>query len=61
MPYLGKEETTITIVMDEFSVEIFEDGRALSSTIYPPVDADGIELIVKAQTCQYERSDIVKK
>lgn len=61
MPYLGKEETTITIVMDEFSVEIFEDGRALSSTIYPPVDADGIELTVKAQTCQYERSDIVKK
>ena len=61
MPCLGKEETTITIVMDEFSVEIFEDGRALSSTIYPPVDADGIELTVKAQTCQYERSDIVKK
>ena len=61
MPYSGKREVTLTIVMDEFSVEIFEDGRALSSTIYPPVDADGIELTVKAQTCQYERSDIVKK
>lgn len=61
MPYSGKEETTITIVMDEFSVEIFEDGRALSSTIYPPCDANAIELTVKAQTCRYERSDIVKK
>ena len=61
MPYSGKREVTLTIIMDEFSVEIFEDGRALSSTIYPPCNADGIELTVKAQTCQYERSDIVKK
>ncbi|MBO4997748.1 MAG: glycoside hydrolase family 32 protein, partial [Lachnospira sp.] len=58
MPYSGKKEITVTIVMDEFSVEIFEDGRALTSTIYPPDDADGLELTVKAESWQYERADI---
>ena len=61
MPCSNKQEITLTIVMDEFSVEIFEDGRALSSTIYPPVDADGLELAVKAQNCSYERADIIEK
>ena len=60
MPYSNNEEVTITIVMDEFSVEIFEDGRALSSTIYPPDDANGLELTVKAESCQYERAEIIK-
>ena len=61
MPYSGKKEITLTIVMDEFSVEIFEDGRALTSTIYPPEDADNIELLVKAESWHYERADIVLK
>ena len=61
MPCSNKEDVTITIVMDEFSVEIFEGGRALSSTIYPPFDAKLIELSVKADSCQYERANIVKK
>ena len=60
MPFSGKKETTLTIVMDDFSVEIFEDGRSLTSTIYPPDDADGLELTVKAESWQYEKSDIVK-
>ena len=58
MPYSGKDEVTVTVVMDEFSVEIFEDGRALSSTIYPPCGADILELSVKAEGCLYERADI---
>ena len=58
MPYSAKAETILTLVMDEFSVEIFEDGRALSSTIYPPSDADTIELSVKADSCEYRRADI---
>lgn len=58
MPYSGNKEVTLTIVMDEFSVEIFEDGRALSSTIYPPEGADLFELTVKAKNCRYERADI---
>ncbi len=59
MPCSGKKEITLTIVMDEFSVEIFEDGRVLSSTIYPPADADGLEIDVKAESCQYERATIL--
>ena len=59
MPCSQSGEITLTIVMDEFSVEIFEDGRALSSTIYPPENADGLELTVKAASCLYERSEIV--
>ena len=60
MPFSGKKEVTLTIVMDDFSVEIFEDGRALSSTIYPLDDADSLELIVKAKECQYERADVAQ-
>ena len=60
MPFSGKDEVTVTIVIDEFSVEIFEDGRALSSTIYPPECADGLELTVKADACEYIRADIQK-
>ena len=60
MPYSDKREVTLTIVMDEFSVEIFEDGRALSSTIYPPFDGKGFELTVKSENCEYERAEIIK-
>ena len=52
---------TLTLVMDDFSVEIFEDGRSLTSTVYPPEGADGFELTVKAEKCLYERADIVMK
>jgi len=61
MPCSKNREITLTIVMDEFSVEIFEDGRSLSSTIYPPENADGLQLVVKAEECQYERAEIVLK
>lgn len=60
MPCSDKNDITLTIVMDKFSVEIFEGGRALSSTIYPPDDADVFELAVKAAECEYERADIIK-
>ena len=60
MPYSGNKETTLTIVMDEFSVEIFEGGRVLSSTIYPPLGADGLELTVKAKDCHYTKAEIAK-
>lgn len=59
MPFSGNKEITLTIVMDDFSVEVFEDGRAMSSTIYPPDGADGIELEVKARGCLYERADVL--
>ena len=59
MPFSGNKDVTLTIVMDDFSVEIFEDGRVLSSTVYPPEGADGIELTVKAESWHYERADIL--
>lgn len=58
MPCSNNGEITLTIVMDDFSVEIFEDGRVMSSTLYPPVGADGFELTVKASSCSYERADV---
>ena len=61
MPFSGKGETTLTIVMDDYSVEIFEDGRSLTSTIYPPEDADVLELTVNAEHWQYERADVALK
>ncbi len=60
MPYSRGEEITLTIVMDEFSVEIFEDGRALSSTIYPPENASSLTLSVKSDSCHYTTYPIVK-
>lgn len=60
MPYSKAEDITLTIVMDEFSVEIFEDGRALSSTIYPPENATHLTLTAKAEHCLYTRYPIVE-
>lgn len=59
MPYSSKPDTELTVVIDKFSVEIFEDGRALTSTVYPPRDADGLELFVDAAACEYIRYDVV--
>ena len=56
MPFGGGEE--LTVVLDEFSVEIFENGKALSSTVYPAVDASGICLTVDADECVYIREKI---
>ena len=58
MPFSGNKEITLTVVMDDFSIEIFEDGRALTSTVYPPDNADGIELTLRAKDWQYERADV---
>lgn len=59
MPFDGKCRTQITIVFDEFSVEIFVNGKSMTSTVYPPQDADGLELKIDADNCEYVRYDIV--
>ncbi len=59
MPFSGNSNVTLTVVMDDYSVEIFENGRVMSSTIYPSEGADGLELNVKAESCHYERADVV--
>lgn len=58
MPFTDSVETEITVVLDEFSVEIFVNGKVLSSTIYPDYDADGLELEVTADNCTAQRFDI---
>ena len=59
MPLSDSDEICLTVVLDTFSVEIFEGGKALSSTIYPDLDADGIQLTVDATECTYIR-EIIK-
>lgn len=59
MPSDGCAETELTVVLDEFSVEIFVNGKALSSTVYPDTDADGLELKVKADKCTVSRFEVV--
>lgn len=59
MPSDGCAETEITVVLDEFSVEIFVNGKALSSTVYPDTDADGLELKVKSDKCTVSRFEVV--
>ena len=58
MPYSNNNEVTLTIVMDKYSVEIFENGNALTSTIYPPEDAINLTLTVKAKSCAYIKEEI---
>lgn len=58
MPCSMKDEITLTIVMDDFSVEIFEDGNAMSSTIYPPENAVRLTLMVEADACTYEKATV---
>lgn len=58
MPYSGKPDTELTFVIDKFSVEIFEDGKTLTSTVYPPLDADGLELEIDCDSCTYTHYEI---
>ena len=61
MPYEKSVFNRLEIVVDRFSVEIFADGRALSSVIYPELDADGLELELDADSFTYRRFDIANR
>lgn len=52
MPYLKQESHQIIVVLDEFSVEIFVDGMAISSQIYQKYDAEKFELLINASRCK---------
>ncbi len=58
MPYRYAQTDTVEIVFDLFSVEIFVNGKALSSTLYPAPSADGLELTVDCNSCTYTRYEI---
>lgn len=55
MPCAAGGGNEIMIVLDEFSAEIFADGRALSATMYPEPDADGLEIRIRAKESLYIR------
>ena len=58
MPYKSGQVNNLEIVFDTFSIEIFADGKALSSTIYPELKADGLELETECGECRYSRYEI---
>ena len=53
MPYTKKKVNEIIVLIDKFSVEIFADGKAMSSLTVTDADAEGVELAVKASRCSY--------
>ena len=52
MPYRKKDKTTIYIVMDKYSLEIFVNGLSMSNTIYPQKSSDLFELNVESSHCK---------
>ena len=46
MPYKDINNHVIYIVLDEFSVELFVDGKSLTSQIYPDEQDDLLKLKV---------------
>lgn len=58
MPCDGAAKTDIIIVLDEFSVEIFVNGKALSSTVYPPQSAEDLALSVSATAAKIIRFEV---
>lgn len=58
MPLDKRDKHLITVVLDTYSVELFADGRALSSVICPEQEADGIEICADAKSLSYVRYDV---
>ena len=48
MPYIKNKHHEIYLVLDEFSFEVFVDGKSLTSLIYPALDDDLLVLNVTA-------------
>ena len=49
MPLLDAENVELTVIVDRFSVEVFAEGKAMSNTVYPKADANGVTLNVAAE------------
>ena len=48
MPYIYNKHHEIYLVLDEFSFEIFIDGKSLTSLIYPDLEDDLLDLKINA-------------
>ena len=55
MPYVNGNHHEIFIVLDEFSVELFVDGKSLTSLIYPDLEDDVLELKIHANNAVLHR------
>lgn len=55
MPYIKRAVTEIEIVSDLCSLEIFVNGKALSSAVYPKHDSDGLHIDVDCAAVEYSR------
>ena len=49
MPYKKNDHHEVYLVLDEFSFEIFVDGKSLTSLIYPDLEDDLLDLKIKAK------------
>ena len=56
MPINNLKDVTIEVIMDEFSLEFFINGKSASFQVYNDLDADGVELNFKASNCEYIKS-----
>ena len=56
MPINNLKDVTIEVIMDEFSLEFFINGKSASFQVYNDLDADGVELSFKASNCEYIKS-----
>ena len=48
MPYVPHKNHEIYLLLDEFSIEIFVDGKSMTSLIYPDLEDDLLDLRIKA-------------
>lgn len=56
MPVNKLDNVTIEVIMDEFSLEFFINGKSASFQVYNDFDADGLVLDIKASDCEYIKS-----
>lgn len=48
MPYIKDKKTEIYMVLDEFSIELFINGKSMTNLIYPDLNDDLLEIDIKA-------------
>ena len=58
MPFSKKQRTEMQFVFDEFSVEVFVDGKSLTSQIFPSIDSDGAYFTIDADEYEYIKKSV---
>lgn len=55
MPFENKPKTHLEIVFDTYSIEIFADGKAMSSVVYPSPESDGLHIEIDCDDAEYHK------